>query len=549
MTASLTIQKNAVTLDTGIDQTSFGKMRLASGVPGVTPGITEQGFLASCDGSRRYRFIPWTFTGIQILPDGHAAFTGTLPADTTQDTELQTATLSQLLEQNSPLLAPAVSSVCRAVTQAADEQLPLRAPGAGGIIILSRPENSIPDILFVPAGLFETAAASCPRDAAAIQQGYWINQGAENAARITFLRAALAYRLLSGRVPYAETDPLQRRTDISDGACIPVQYLVRGIDSSLAAAINTGLTNLAVTSLQDAARFPLDALDKQAGIAPDGSFIPAAQSEEQSQKREFQQYAEKMIRRHTAAVRRRRMFRKHGGLIIAGAVAVIAVCIGAVSAAGNYGRQRVSTGLSASQTAAAFYQGIDNQDTELMTAMTKGKAGKAYIDSVSAIFVAGKMRQAYENIRSPLTPKAWLGKGADPSLPVYGITGLRIDGTPYDIQQVQVLRRNQHPLPATENGTSVAENSERRLKIDYYLVCTQGDNLLIQQFTDTVTLRFSKGAWLITGIDGSAADLHPDMESFRSRLTEALKAFPAAADAADNSAALDALRPDYPWLP
>ena len=114
------------------------------------------------------------------------------------------------------------------------------------------------------------------------------------------------------------------------------------------------------------------------------------------------------IERKGREVRRRRLFIRYRGGLIAAAAFIFGI-IGIAAAITVQLRQPPETvGLSAEQVVQGFYAAIGDLDQAKMSAYTKNKAGAEYDGLLLHLFVTSKMREAYEQKKIYYSPEEFL---------------------------------------------------------------------------------------------------------------------------------------------
>ncbi len=183
--------------------------------------------------------------------------------------------------------------------------------------------------------------------------------------------------------------------------------------------------------------------------------IPEQQAEEIENK------AEKVAERKDKQLRIRRWIRKSLWKFLLGA-ALLGTFLAILSAPlGKALETPITAGMSPSEVAATFYEGIDSLNSEMMDDCLAGKAGKTDRQQVDMIFVTNKVRQGYEGISDPPSAEDWIADGK-PELPEgvwpWGITNLELDV----ISQTRIIARYEIWYP--QQGTDISEASgERRV--------------------------------------------------------------------------------------
>ena len=136
----------------------------------------------------------------------------------------------------------------------------------------------------------------------------------------------------------------------------------------------------------------------------------------------------------------------------------------------------------------------------------------------AALFVTGKMRQAYENIPSFLTPEQWLNVSNPFRFWVFGLTQLFIEEL--DVSP-----------------------TEAHIKAQFFIVTNSApEQYQVTAYTDTLTLTFFKNRWLITAINGESTDIAVDSAFLKKDVLQAFEAY-------GIPAGIETLRNKYMWLP
>lgn len=521
MTQIVTAGTDELLLDTGLDELSFGKSNFVS-------GIQEHGCIATMNGSlESYRFSKTAVHNGHVLLCG-PAFSG--------------ATLLSLFDTNPAKAKSAVYALCSILAQAEEKKTLFRIPGAGGIIVSS--DSTDIKLLFLPSGLFESAALNAGKKEYAELCGWWQYKGLDTENALRFTRAAYVYRALAGTVPFAESDSEKRQNDAYDGNFIPLAYKVNGISTELASAVDRGLAIQKTAGKQPVspAAISLPVLKQELGIT-DTFTVSEPQRPGALAQADFEKRVHEFTQKQQTIIHRRRFVHTHSTLLFAAAAAVIIAIIAGFNIHKAHGERPVSTGLTSKETVLAFYTGINTQDTEQMDAVASGKGARNYIASVSGVYVTGKMRQAYESVSGPVTPDIWFFAKDCAKQPVYGITRLELDGKEYSLNVTTHLRKEK-PVPVIAEGTPLKNGDTKSYSVTYYVLYSMGSGLALQQYKDSLTLTYKKDRWIISDIQGENVSVPLDQDRFLKDIASAK-----ASCSGDIPAAVSLLRNTYPWVP
>ena len=564
----VSIYNGELLLDSGLSEAAFGKIHTRKET-GVVATVAASGVT----------FAPWQFATTRVAAgasggkDGHVFCSGSVaPAF---------RTLSALLACDGEQARQAAYAVCTALTAAisalsssdANDGAPnaavlseaaFGAVGAGGILVLPGADGGDGGadgtrVLFLPAEQFERAVCNQSDGVYTALQGGYVKKGLEGVAALAFTRAAIAYRALSGTLPYAETDAALRQTDMYDCNFLPLSLAVGGISPSVAAAVDAGLQmqadprvvpgekramakKVAAVAAQrtDAiTRFvsanvagALRSQSATAASAADGAALAARRAEWEKRQR--------------SRIARRRFFRRNRTMLaaMAGVAAVVVAVV--ISFYRTNQNLPTSTGLTSRQTVETLYTGVQRSDVTIVREVTHGKQLENLLSIVSGVFVTAKQREGMAGQGNPtVTPAEWLFFKNEGTVWVYGLTQFTIDNTAATADFAFPHRRNK-PVPLiTEEGRTLGEGDSTQHIARYYRVHSDSTNALaIEAFTDTVTLTWRNGRWLVTDLQSTADERTVPPKELRTAYAAAL------ADSADDvAAAVQQLRKRYDWLP
>jgi len=535
----ITISDGELRLTSNLDEYSFGKTNYDS-------IVTQEGFIF--DGKT---FTSWTFSDVKSFniegeKDRIVFYCGKNPLSE------NAKTLLQYYDLNDDSTFRAVSAVCKAYTQAAQDDFPLPPLGAGGILVDLK-ENS-EKILFLPEGLFSNTVSGLKAEEYLQEAGGWINRTIYKLPAICFERAVLVYKLLTKRLPYANPDQIERNADILDQNFLPLELSVKGINPKLAKEVNKALklnSNIVnipgkkqkgknSEDLTPTKEFPLELLEEAWKLSKENSLDD----------KEFQEKAASYMKIKNSKVTAKRRIRRNSAKIGVGIALIIIFTYITINTVKTSKDRYTSIGLTSTQTIQGFFMGVNVKDPTTLSEFVKGKKPQSYVDTISQIYVLTKQRKLYDKDNGFASPANWLIFSTTPERysrsGIYGITNLKIDGKPYDIT-TKIYKKNQNPEVLTKEGNINLSNKDKSVhKVEYFLIHSEGENqdFIVEKVTDIFTLTYTKNRWLITDIQTESENLQVKSKTFKNDyMNELLLTEGDVISAAEN------LRSKYPWLP
>lgn len=401
--------------------------------------------------------------------------------------------------------------------------------GPAGIIVS---ENG--SVLFLPPTLFERSMLSRSGNERAFLYGSWIAPISDRGASVRFTVADCAYAVMSGKRPFEQEDEEKRGEDYLDNNFMPLAYLIASendktkallqmLDGALScktqytksgsqSARPSQSAGSAATSAKVPAFLPPDFTDLLTAASTYGKTDAAA-----NVKKKLDEKRTAFIAQRHKTVKRRRFMRRHGVKL---AVAAAAILIAAVSAVGivKSNNRPTTKDMTAMEVVHTFYSALHNLDTLTLDSCGSRAALKNYSNMAATLFVTGKMRQAYENTPSFLTPEQWVASDNPLAFWVFGLTHLTVE---------------------SEDPAAYAQNAQKgdtaQITARFYILAEEGQhNYRVAAYTDRLMLEYGKKYWQITRIDSRSEDIDFDAELFVQRLA---------------SEGIQRIKNDYPWLP
>ena len=544
------IHGSGIRLNSGLDEYSFGKTNYDS-------ILAQEGVF--WDGEK---FEPWAFNDVQsfnvegkseriVFYCGNNLLEGTVK------------TLQQWIEEGSTSALAAAKAVCTMLTQAAKDGNAVPMVGAGGILVALADTNkgtAGAKVIMLPEQLFKYAANALGAHEYTLAHEGWINQTITGLPALCFLRAGIAYRLLSGHLPYPNTDPVERNADILDRNFLPLELCVQGINQKLAVSINRALklNSNAVNvpgkkqkgksseDLTPEPDFPLELLDEAYTLAETARTNGTDANSDTDFAEKVAAYKKSQITR----VRAKRGIRRNMGLIIAALITIFVFVLITINTVKTHNEELSTIGLTSVQTIQGFFQGINAKNTTQLMNFVKGKNPQHHIDVVSQIYVLHKQRRTYSKDNGYGNPANWLFFITNEqnwiNSGVYGVTHLKVDGQPLELNLELHSKADKVP-PVTQEGSVALKNDDHSVHIaDYYLLHTEGDDfsVVIEKVHETFTLTYKKNRWVITKIETETETLPISTRLFKADYWNRL-----AENGGDVMKTVSELRPKYTWLP
>lgn len=535
MSAILSVSPDEICLDSGMNESAFGKTNMSLQLS------EDSGTLVEFDeAGSPVHYKPWHFSKIKTdRENGQVAFYGE---------GFTGIPLKTLFENGSEKdISPAVILISRAISKAVSGNHFIPAVGAGGIIA---GKNSI---LFLPKLIFESSCASLSDKEKSEENGFYLFKGAEKKAALYFLQSVILYRTLCKNFPFTETDESTRQNDIIDAHFLPLEYAVNGIDKTLAKAVDEALAPSKKTETDLQTRVPLGTLQKELGIKTDGSYevysrIPSIPQED------FEKSSKSFFEKQQNTVSAKRFIYRNKISLICIFVAVIFIIYGISSYTKRLGRLPTTKGFTAEQTVQQFYAGIHTLDTEKMSESSKGSSAKQAVNGIGAMYVTVKARSGYEQNAQTYTPERWFNiiENADTKhIPwIAGLSQVVIQSGAHEMQadlHAKIVQRNENPAAVQENGSIPEDGSKKTFNVSYFRLFTHGEiaSITVETDSDSVVCTFIKDRWLVTGIQPLSSQTEEiELSKLQEKFADALKK-----SGNDCIQAADLLRSEYPWIP
>ena len=572
-------------LDSNMLQKAFSQSRMAE-------KIKNSGFLAqkTDDG---WSFSQWEFTGTKIreCTDDNLNAAARAANETVlyEGPAFEGRTLKALLDLDfsrelgateKAFVTHAAAMTLSAMESAVKQKKDIAGIGAGGIFLSS----DFRKIIFLPQDLFENAMSCAGEEVYAEYQVGFITPILSGAAAINFTQSAIAYRMLTGKVPFPAASKKDRTIDISDANFVPLKNSVWALDEKLSFFVDNALrrgvkivnhskrknplsTSIAekisdaISSGNESSEsrtkkdftlsFPLQNLYRELGLTDSGdipsggSLNPVIRKSTISQE-QFENNSKKEQAQFQKRLRKKRWLRKNRtSLGIAAAALLIASSIVLIVLDGN-ADQPTSLSLTSFETVEMFYSAVNNLDSVSLQGCSSGGKTKSFDDMVSNVYVAGRTRQTYEATEALVSPASWMNFNYDGKYNIFGITGLSINTTKGSLFRKGPAKGSRPKILTEENGRPIKNKDTIDYQVTYALVYNESEEeLSVEYRTDTVHLEFHGKRWVITDIlvKSEPVQLIDFPEFYR--------AYKKTFEGKDKDVLVTAnlLRDRYPWIP
>lgn len=522
------IKDKEIRLNSRLTELAFGKTNYES-------VITQTGILAKCDsfseGKYHFEFKNWNFKEVKSFDVENRAERLVFYCGSSNGFTKKSKTLSEFMQsQNKDDVFEAGFVIISILTQAAKENVKIPLNGGGGILIDLKGEKTT--VLFLPEDLFKYSVAGLPQNDYAELYGNWINQTIYDLPAFCFFRGVIAYKILTNRFPYPNTNQLERNADILDKNFLPIELSVNGIDKNLAREIdkslklNSNSVNIpgkkkkgkSSEDLTPTADFPLEILYESKNKKFESSISDS----------EFSQKAESYLKNKKSQVTVKRKIRRNTTKIVIGFIATIFIAIVTVNFVRTKQEEYFSKGMTSVQTVQTFLNGINEKDTITLSNIVKGRDPQSVVDTVSQIYVASKQRETYSKDNGFGDWVSWLffSKDADSmnKAGLYAVSLLKIDGKSVELKNCAFMR-NQKPEAVTEENGIILKDGEKSVhKAQYLLFHTEGEFNEIEEeaVTQTFTLTYKKDRWFITNIEIESEKIDFNTTAFKNDYLTAL---------------------------
>lgn len=469
-------------------------------------------------------------------------------------------TIEELLDDgdNAPsaekiaLREEAIKTSIRVLGKLISENSGFTSVGAGGILYSRNEASSF--IYMLPSELFEQCARNNISEYQEIQ-GKWINKNLSGTESLIFTRSVLAYKSISSKMPFINTDTSKRQEDIFDENFLPLEKIVNGVDETLATAINSGLKIQPETEIFAGKRKiqdPKKAKKREELINQINSFSDAIFIEEFLKKEripkfsvsEFYALQSAFIKTQEKKIFLKRFLRRNSRII--GVLAfVISLGFFAFLSFQKENEKLVSTkGLTSVETTKILYNFINSADVPDLQEIVKGKKTKDLIFKVSGFYVRSKERQGYDQGAGTISPAQWFFFKKESAYWMYGITNLKVADEYVQVKQDFPKRKDKRTPITAENGRKLKKGDRTVVNASYFLVHSDAMIISAEKINEEVTLEWSGNRWKVIDISGSSKPSNLKLKNFKEEYFAALEE-----NEGNIDKTIDGLRKKYEWIP
>ncbi|MFP4010724.1 MAG: hypothetical protein ACLFUM_03420 [Spirochaetaceae bacterium] len=391
-------------------------------------------------------------------------------------------TLAEVLRYSADGFLPYLSRLTRAVET-------IRSQGGELPVIHTRSIVFLDDggILFLPAEMVrEVAGFQSHEDHRHFYRIYRHPDLAES-GNLSYALAVLAYRSLTGEIPFDEDDEDQLNQRMRSGLVTNPRHIVPEIRPEVADVVQRALAD-------PEGRLPRCAEWEELfqSWIQEGTHREISDEERNTLLEEAEAERRGMERTYRRRERLRKNWHRYVGITL------IAVLIGTIPATVVYRsfEPPKTAGLEPEEVVEAFYYGMNSLDHELMEDATIEGAGRSEIREVTTMFVVSRMRTAVEQASGIIDAREWVAEGK-PSVPegrsVYGVTNLRLEAMRPPVEGEQAYRARYEKWYPTD--------SDRESETQSVTGETDENMLIGFERVDEVYLREHRGEWAIYDIE------------------------------------------------
>lgn len=545
-------------LDMAMSPRDFAKSRLL-------PFLEEDGWIV-CGTS----LSSWKFT--EVIQQGDSIYVTGSDFPGTSILELLCDKNSSDKNSNTSIIS-ILKEIFRGMELVLQQKPEFQLFGPAQILVEKEKDSAETRLLFLPPTLFKRAIESRSVQEQSQLLGCFCNPQLQDTTAMAFSQGVYLYKALSGQLPFPELEEELRQADYRDKNFMPLEFLVPGLPSQVADAVNnnlqlgTSLTAKKKNTLQDTIKdtkavTPCEpVLLHSVMVAEEANLLELSQKAEST---EFIQRRESYQQQQEKELHRKRFIKKYSTWIKV-ALAVVAVGIAAcISGIKDWRNEFVSTGLSPTQVCGVLYTALDEQNLVMAKAMCTGSETKEFQDRLSNFFIANRMRTGMDPTALAVTPSQWVQYLAqqatqESSSPfqqreiwIYGVTNFHLE-----IPQLSEKALSQQlPVypPLRKDKLRLVEGKEgEKLQAvaTYSLVYSDGlDSLQVEHHRDSLTLEYKKQSWQVVSVEQEFNNEMIERSQIEKDFTQLLKELQQEKEENQllQETLQDTLLQAYPWL-
>ena len=305
------------------------------------------------------------------------------------------------------------------------------------------------EILLLPEKIMQKVLALEPLDQRLLHFDSFNHPDLTGEQNCSFFLATVTYRLITGSPPFTGTTEEELHAEMRYLPPLPASLKRPGLNEELSDFLQLLLTSKEKLSLSE--------WEKKIEYFSKLPLLYSLTNEELEKKAK---QAERFLFERKRTYRQRTFWMKHRTGVI---LAILLTLVGAYFAydvLSSVLRPPRTVGMAPEQVVNLFYSSMNTLDHQAMEECVKKKAGKAYIDEVTQLYVVSRMRMSVEFKSGMLDAESWYRKGRPPlqeGVTLYGIAELKIqrevgqENTP-DVLRFLVQFHRWVPVPPSEGG-------------------------------------------------------------------------------------------------
>jgi hypothetical protein len=501
----ITFEETGMIIDSGLSSREFTQSKLGQ-------FLSEPGYLAIPNKEdNSFHFVEFRFTGTQT----------TMKQNGKQDLVVISAPpfagkpLYDILKENNKTASvTAVNTVIEAVeyyltykNTTTQEKLPEELPNCGPLGTIIGDNGSV---LFLPMQLMSRSVNARADNLYSQLWGCWKNDSLLTEDNWRFTLSSYVYAAFTGKSPYNNLSTEKRTEDYYDDNFVPL-HLALPFDKNdteikaLYPIINHNLTLKAPLYKSGKKKSKKNEKIRIVESVPTSEPVPQIKNIPSiTITPEFITAQDSYIFRKSKKIKHKRFLRKNRTSLTVGSLIFILLCFFISSIIIDNKNKPNTLGLSSEEVVYQFYEGINSLDNNLIDSVGPRKVTQDYSNTISGVFVSGKMREAYEQVPPILSPAQWICARNSLELWLFGTSRLSL---------TTVI-----PPPATPAIGDLAEYESH-----YYLIRNQGlEDYVVTEYTEIITLTYGKKEWQITGLEPVATEIAVDSVQFKEDFATAL---------------------------
>lgn len=503
----LILNDDSLVLDTGLTAREAAQAKLMQ-------FLIEPGYIAEINGDGSVSFSQYTFQqSFEETEKGRKNSSVHISGPAYKGTPLIEILNGDDIEK----ARTAVNKISRIVEASLEADMTLPTVGPLGTLL-----GDDGTVLFLPYTLLNKALYSRGDAFLSKYEGCWRNTALTFKDGLRFTVAAYAYKVLSGTMPFPSDNSYSRVEDYYDRNFNRLNWFCR-LEKGGSTVNTDGIFSAVEQDLSCAAPEMETSNKKKTGKKKKPQVFTTAVPELPAFDNRVITDAgtQKSYQLQQKSIKRARFFRKNNGTITACTIGLVVLLLVGTSWLKDLMSKPTTLGMEPQEVVETFYEAFDTLDSVLFDSTRTDGAGESISNIIATFFVTAKMRESYEGITT-YTPSKWLNTLNPDTANIYGISHMTITA---------------HPEKSTDTMKVYSAH--------YFILHTEAPELLISEVNETVTVMWKKDRWLVSGLETEDEEYKEDYEAF----FEKLRALVPANTSYDAAEVIEALSPEYPWLP